>query len=46
MQIKEEVRQEEGAATRRKEVPSFGLLGAPGIRERGVATVPDTDSSN
>ena len=46
MQIKEEVRQEEGAAARRKEVPSFGLLGAPGIRERGVATVPDTDSSN
>lgn len=46
IQIKEEVSQEEGVASRRKEVPSFGLLGASGVRERGVATVPDTDSSN
>lgn len=45
MQIKE-VSQEEGATARRKEVPSLGLLGASGIRERGVAAVPFTDSSN
>ena len=49
MQIKGEANWEKGAAARRKEVPSLGLLGAPAVRERTMARwpqPPDTDNSN